>query len=80
MREQNRGSQPLDVLTGGGQDALFAHVLDSEYAGIARTMMDFGIREGMLNCFVICDEVCDIIPLSHDGNHCAGADDAVLRP
>ena len=38
MREQNRGSQPLDVLTGGGQEALFAHILDSGHAGIAQTM------------------------------------------
>ena len=46
---KQRGDQPLDVLNGGGQEALFAHVLDTEHAGIAETVIDFGLREGTFN-------------------------------
>ena len=45
-KKQKRGNQPLNVLNRGGQEALFAHVLDTEHAGIAETVIDFGLREG----------------------------------
>ena len=50
-RQEKRGNQPLDVLNNGGQEALFAHVLDTEHAGIAETVIDFGLREGTFNGF-----------------------------
>ena len=49
--KQKRGNQPLDVLNRSGQEALFTHVLDSEHAGIAETVIDFGLREGTFNGF-----------------------------
>ena len=50
-RQEKRGNQPLDVLNNGGQEALFAHVLDTEHAGIAEAVIDFGLREGTFNGF-----------------------------
>ena len=41
-----RGHQPLDILNGGGQEGLFAHVPDSEHAGMAETVVFFGLHEG----------------------------------
>ena len=38
-------------MNSSGQEALFAHVLDSEHAGITQTMIDFGLREGTFNGF-----------------------------
>ena len=35
----------------GGQEALLPHVPDSEHAGIAEAMIDFGLREGAFNGF-----------------------------
>ena len=43
--ERRNSNEATSLLT------LFAHVLDTEHAGIAETMIDFGLREGTFNGF-----------------------------
>ena len=41
--------QAFDVLNGGGQETLLAHVVDAEHAGIAEAMVFFRLRKGTFN-------------------------------
>ena len=51
--QEKRGDQPLDILNRGGQEALLAHVLNAEHAGIAKAVIDFGLREDRsIVCFL----------------------------
>ena len=50
-KKQQRGNQPLKALNHRGQEALFAHVLDSRRASITETVIDFDLREGTFNGF-----------------------------
>ena len=49
QERSGRGHKPLDILNGGGQEGLFAHIPDATHAGIAETMVDLGLREGTFN-------------------------------